>query len=109
MTIGITLGDPAGIGPELVAWALKTQRALDLRVFGDRGVLRAFGIAGDDVRVVEVSVLDGARPGQPTKATGAAQVAYLEAAVAAVRAGEIQALVTAPINKASCRKAGLPK
>jgi 4-hydroxythreonine-4-phosphate dehydrogenase len=44
--------------------------------------------------------------GKPTVETGKAQIAYLEAAVADAKAGKIQALVTAPIHKASCLQAG---
>jgi 4-hydroxythreonine-4-phosphate dehydrogenase len=46
-------------------------------------------------------------PGQPTARSGAAQVEYLEAAIAAATRGEISGLVTAPIHKASAKAAGL--
>jgi 4-hydroxythreonine-4-phosphate dehydrogenase len=45
-------------------------------------------------------------PGRPTASGGAAQVAYLEAAIDAARRGEIQAIVTAPISKTQAKLAG---
>jgi 4-hydroxythreonine-4-phosphate dehydrogenase len=97
--IGITMGDPAGIGPELVRATVGGAR--DVVVFGDGKLL-----AGLDAEVVSVSALPSVTPGQPNADTGAAQVAYLEAAVAAAKNGTIDALVTAPIHKAWCIKAG---
>jgi 4-hydroxythreonine-4-phosphate dehydrogenase len=97
--IGITMGDPAGIGPELVRAI--ADDAADVVVFGDGPQLS--GLRAD---VVPVTTLARVTPGAPTAETGAAQVAYLEAAVAAVHKGRIDALVTAPIHKASCIAAG---
>ncbi len=99
MRIGVTLGDPAGIGPELVRAVC--DGGDDLVVYGD-----AILCAGVGAELVPVTSLDGLVPGAPTEATGRAQVAYLEAAVADALAGKLDALVTAPINKASCRAAG---
>jgi 4-hydroxythreonine-4-phosphate dehydrogenase len=105
--IGVTLGDPSGIGPEIVARALaaRPELAASVRAFGDAAQL------ADLPPVSETVVASRLRPedrtaGRPSPAGGAAQVAYLEAAVAAARAGEIQALVTAPISKAQARAAG---
>jgi 4-hydroxythreonine-4-phosphate dehydrogenase len=97
--IGVTLGDPSGIGPELVRAV--ADGGDDLVVYGD-----AILCAGVAAELVPVTSLDGVVPGTPTDATGRAQVAYLEAAVADVRAGKLDALVTAPIHKASCLAAG---
>jgi 4-hydroxythreonine-4-phosphate dehydrogenase len=47
-----------------------------------------------------------AEPGRPDDASGAAQVGYLEAAIAAARAREVEALVTAPISKTWAKRAG---
>jgi 4-hydroxythreonine-4-phosphate dehydrogenase len=99
MRIGVTLGDPAGIGPELVRAVC--DGGDDLVVYGD-----AILCAGVRAELVPVTSLDGVVPGQPTEATGRAQVAYLENAVADAAAGKLDALVTAPIHKASCLAAG---
>jgi 4-hydroxythreonine-4-phosphate dehydrogenase len=107
--LGITIGDPSGIGPEIVAAALARRPDLVPRVviFGDEGVLARAGLPGGSpaaARVVPVTRLspEDTPPGRPTAAGGAAQVAYLEAAVASGVAG----LVTAPISKTAARAAG---
>jgi 4-hydroxythreonine-4-phosphate dehydrogenase len=96
--IGVTLGDPAGIGPELVR---RVAEGDDLVIYGD-----AMLCADARAELIPVTSLDGVVPGVPTAATGRAQVAYLETAVADVLAGRIDALVTAPIHKGSCLAAG---
>ena len=104
--IGITLGDPSGIGPEIVARSLaeRPELASRVRVFGDRGVLERSGLRTpvDIVEVTRLSVEDS-HPGRPTAAGAAAQVAYLEAALSD---RSLQALVTAPISKTQARAAG---
>jgi 4-hydroxythreonine-4-phosphate dehydrogenase len=106
--IGITMGDPAGIGPEIIAASVTTD-ADDVVVYGDRAILveaaRLMGV-GPPRRIVEVTTLGAYAAGQPSAETGRAQLAYLDAAVADARAGRLQALVTAPIHKASCLAAG---
>jgi 4-hydroxythreonine-4-phosphate dehydrogenase len=112
--LGITLGDPAGVGPEIVAATLATAPEAwrsRLVVYGDRAPLergaRAIGVAlPPDVAVIGDGTGDAARPGQPDERTGAAQVGYLEAAVAAARRGELSAIATAPISKTWARRAG---
>jgi 4-hydroxythreonine-4-phosphate dehydrogenase len=113
--LAITLGDPSGIGPEIVVRALAELDptvAAAVRIFGDRGVLEraaaSLGLPPPGADVVEVTALAPADavPGRPSLAGGAAQVAYLEAAIHAARAGEIDALVTAPIGKAQAKAAG---
>jgi 4-hydroxythreonine-4-phosphate dehydrogenase len=103
--IGVTLGDPAGIGPELVAAALARDPA-DLVVFGDRDTLEraalAMRVTLGKFELVEVTRLGAFAFGQPTAETGRAQIDYLEAAVRE----KLDALVTAPIHKASAMAAG---
>jgi 4-hydroxythreonine-4-phosphate dehydrogenase len=111
--IGITLGDPAGIGPEIVAATLAAapgEWRERLVVYGDRGPLelgaRALGVGLPDIEIVGDGTGEGALPGKPDDASGAAQVGYLEAAVAAAGRGELAAIVTAPISKTWARRAG---
>jgi 4-hydroxythreonine-4-phosphate dehydrogenase len=113
MPIGISLGDPAGIGPEIVARALAARPQLDLRVYGDREVLmraaRQAGVpapAPDVIWPVTSLAADAVTPGQPNDASARAQLAYLTAATDAALAGEISALVTAPISKDWMARAG---
>jgi len=87
-TIGITPGDPAGIGPELM------HAALDSGSLDPRFRYRVLGSAGIAV------------PGQPTPETARAAVAALEEAARLAVAGEIDAVVTGPIHKAHSQAAG---
>ncbi len=112
--LGVTLGDPAGIGPEIVAAAL--ARAPDewrkrIIVYGDRGPLEhsaaAIGVRlPPDLTLVGDGAGERSRPGAPDEASGAAQVGYLEAAVAAARRGELAGIATAPISKTWAKRAG---
>jgi len=87
-TIGITLGDAAGIGPEIVAAALSSGK-LDPRF---------------DYRVIGTS--KGARGGRPDARSAMGAIAALEEAARFARAGEIAAVVTGPIHKARAQQAG---
>jgi 4-hydroxythreonine-4-phosphate dehydrogenase len=111
--LGITLGDPSGIGPEIVAASLAAMPAEWRRrivIYGDRVPLergaKAMGVALPDVELFGSGVGDTAIPGKPDEAAGAAQVGYLEAAVAAAKRGELAAIVTAPISKTWARRGG---
>jgi 4-hydroxythreonine-4-phosphate dehydrogenase len=113
--LGITLGDPAGIGPEIVAATLASAPAEWLPrivVYGDPAPLergaRALGVRLPSVEVIGNGLGDDAIPGKPDERAGAAQAGYLEAAVAAARRGEVGALVTAPISKTWARRGGFP-
>jgi 4-hydroxythreonine-4-phosphate dehydrogenase len=111
--VGITLGDPAGIGPEIVVRALAARPELDVRVYGDEGLLRrAAGTLGlppiPVARIAQVTHVppDDVVPGQPNATTGRAQVKYLMEATRAALSGEVAALVTAPLSKEWAGKAG---
>src|SRR5437588_13047414 len=86
--IGITLGDCAGIGPEIVDLALKSGRA------------------PDSAEYVVIGRQPDCKPGQPTIETARAAAAALEEAVTRARRGELHAIVTGPIHKARMYEAG---
>lgn len=87
MRIGITLGDPAGIGPEIVAAALQSSALPDCE----------FVVVGD---------YPHCSPGAPTPDTARAAAAALEVSVAAALRGELAAVVTGPIHKARMYEIG---
>jgi 4-hydroxythreonine-4-phosphate dehydrogenase len=112
------MGDPAGIGPEIVASAAARpaiRRACRLVVYGDERVYdaarRAHSPGGDGataVASVEAATrlrFRGRRP-RPGVAAGEAAFRYLEAAAGAALEGRCDALVTAPINKYWMQRAG---
>ena len=117
--VAIALGDPAGIGAEVVLKALanrRVQQAVEPVLFGCRHwlleqyqALRQQGQPVADPRdlgLVDVPLAEPVHPGQPTAAGGAASFAWLTAACRAVLAGHCQALTTAPIAKHCWRAAG---
>ena len=86
--IGITRGDAAGIGPEVIDAALasgKLDAAFTYRIIGERGKAIA---------------------GEPTADTARAARAALEESVKMLRTGEIAAVVTGPIHKARMQAIG---
>jgi 4-hydroxythreonine-4-phosphate dehydrogenase len=128
--IGITMGDPVGIGPEITLKALCRPALYDRcrpLVLGDSEVLKAVNeslgtplkirplqapeqglFAPGTVDVVSLSELDTARlrAGHPTVATGRAMVHYVMEAIAYAMNGRIGGLTTGPINKTAMHKAG---
>src|SRR4051812_5258451 len=106
MRLAVTVGDPAGIGPEVVLKALARGEvpASDVVVYGPLSVLRAraerLGLPSLEsraIRTVDVPLTGEVRPGVTSAAAGhAAADAVLRAARAAL-SGEVDALVTAPL------------
>jgi 4-hydroxythreonine-4-phosphate dehydrogenase len=130
--IGITMGDPAGIGPEIAAKALADPRGrADCRplVIGDARVMEqavAFSgvkigvrkVSSPDQAVFEPSLIDVLQVdgfdvdslvhGKVSAACGRASYDYVVRAIELAMAGAIQATVTNPINKEAVSAAGIP-
>ncbi len=86
--IGITLGDVAGIGPEVAAGALRSElldRRFEYRLIGEP---------------------EAGRAGEPTMATAQGALRALEEAAELTRRGELAAVVTGPIHKARMQAVG---
>ena len=126
--IGITMGCPAGIGPEIILRCFAENNrppGLHPVVIGDRHVLEK---CGEDLRlpapcvtwqpgtplpaagipVVQVSTLspDQITWGSPNPATGRAMADYITTGVQLVQGGFLQGLTTCPISKAALNSAG---
>jgi 4-hydroxythreonine-4-phosphate dehydrogenase len=116
--VAITMGDPAGIGPEVVLKALADPdiaALADFVIVGDRDVLRATeastGIAVerlDRVTVRHVDALQGSVvvAGQLDAACGRAAIAYVRDATDMCLRGDAVAMVTGPINKEAVARSG---
>ena len=124
--VAVTMGDPSGIGSEIVAAAYpRLLETADPIVVGDADVVRA----GVDVRDVDLAVepietvaeasfdsdavpvldldnVDDLEYGVVREDYGEASLAYVERAIELALAGEVDAIATAPINKQSTRLAG---
>lgn len=128
--VGVTMGDPAGIGPEICAKALtapEVQMAANCLVIGERKSMRQ-GLKVAKIPNIEINpikkvseakfmrgtidVLDlknvesRLKIGQLSKSAGKAAVEYIEKAISLARDGKIDAIATAPINKVAMQKAG---
>lgn len=115
--IAITIGDPAGIGPEV---ALKSIMSNDIAglcqpvIIGDRVVIEeaverfSLPVSTEYIELVNVCGLtDKAfETGRPTEAGGRAAVAYIKKAVELAMKKSVDAIVTAPISKESLKMAG---
>ena len=117
--IALTIGDPAGIGVEIILKALASPRLRSLdaefTVFGDRRYLsETYDNLQDRCQLIDPAYLDivdipSDRPinvGVGDLAGGAASFAYLDRAIAQTLAGKFQAIVTAPIAKSAWKQAG---
>lgn len=106
--LAITMGDPSGIGPEIVLRRfVDGGLGDDVVVYGDESILRhGADILGLDVDwaalpIVDLGLLTAAdhRPGRLDAASGAAARAYVERATKDALAGTVTGLVTMPMNK----------
>ncbi len=128
--IGITMGDPAGIGPEIVLTALKYPEICEgcrPLILGDFQILRALALRCDksyhinrvsrpeegkyttgSLDIINLSDLDPGRIilGKPAARTGKAMLKYIHKAVDMAMEGLISAMVTCPINKESLHLSG---
>ena len=129
--IAVTMGDPAGIGPEIIARALarpEIEAACRVLVLGDAGgMARGIGIAGVPLSLeilTEGVSPENSRPGimylrplsnlgpedmafgKPTHASGEAMFRYITEAARLCLSGEAAGMATAPISKEALNRAG---
>ena len=128
--IAITMGDAAGIGPEIIAKALSWDEIYELCrpvVVGDsKAILMGIEVAGLKLQVNRVTTLSDAffktgivdvisldnidltrlQMGRPQAMAGRAAVEYVVRAARMAMDGEVDAIVTAPLNKEAMNMAG---
>ncbi|MBI3397740.1 MAG: 4-hydroxythreonine-4-phosphate dehydrogenase PdxA [Deltaproteobacteria bacterium] len=120
--IAITMGDPTGVGPEVVLKAVsdkKIRRLCNPVILGDEAALKylisrpklrlgspKFQIS--NYRIINLSALNPKKikPGKPDKSCAKAMMAYIEKAVCMAMSGDVNAIVTGPISKEAINKAG---
>ena len=129
--LALTMGDAAGIGPELCLRALEQAHNLNcvLVLFGDVGLLERVAKPlslpinhpvltlqewekerlGERTAIVDCQALDARaiRPGEISAAAGQATYRYVERAIEAALNKTVEGVVTAPLNKESLRLAGI--
>lgn len=132
--LAITMGDPAGIGSEITVKALQDPKLYDEAVpvvFGDAGQLkRLLGVCGLKAEVVSIDSAAEARDAAPSPSRivvvdlhniqqdvqfgkvqaqcGKAAYEYIAAAIDAALKHQVQACVTAPLNKEALHLGGCP-
>ena len=128
--LGITMGDPAGIGPEIIVKALEDKTIWEVCspfVLGDLGVMEnTLKLLGSDLglnvikeisketkkeKVINLLALSTLNLnqfsfGKPNKDTGKAMVGYITKAIHLALKKKINGVVTCPINKAAIALAG---
>lgn len=126
--VAVSMGDPAGVGPEIVLHLLGNSEEADLVVFGEERYLRsAAASCGSDLPalkiippgdpegalrevkeplLVEVSSEGNVRAGEPSPRSGEASFRYIDEASSFVLAGTCEALLTMPVSKAAWHQAG---
>jgi len=114
------MGDPAGVGPEIIVKALQSDAVrtiCDVLVVGDRLPLERAAIAvGKSIEAIDEQCIEdlgliGENDhiwGKATAAGGRAGAAYVERAVELALKGEVAAIVTAPLNKEALHIAAVP-
>lgn len=127
--IAITMGDPAGIGPEVVLKALSDagiKESARFLIFGDSNILhreaknlglkitlipisdiKQAGFPSNAVEIINLTILKpNFESGKPTAESGNAAFKYIESAAIAALDGKVDAIVTAPISKEALKTAG---
>ena len=130
--LGVTMGDPAGVGPEITARALAradVRAACRPVVIGDGSImaatlallrsplrLRVLGSVGEcafapgTLECLDLANVDAAAlpKGAVSAEAGRAAYAYIETGVRLCQSGAIDGIVTAPVNKEALAAAGVP-
>jgi 4-hydroxythreonine-4-phosphate dehydrogenase len=110
--VGITIGDPSGIGPEIILKAVAKLKGLaEFVIIGDSWVLQQ--APGPRLPVSGVKVIDLGNVGQKnfrfgkvSAEYGKASIEYLDRALELLQRKEIECLVTGPISKEAINRAG---
>ncbi len=112
-TLAITMGDPSGVGPEIVLrrWC-EGDLGDDIVVYGDASILRhgaallGLDVDWDRFPVVDLGLLraEDHRPGQLDARSGAAARAYVERATIDALSGAVGGVVTMPMNKEATQR-----
>ncbi len=130
--IAVSVGCPCGIGPEVSVVAAAAERGSRVLLVGDAGVIlaaaRGRGVAAKRLQRVsepgqawtlargivgiwqpgrDLAARDG-KPGAPTRASGAAQLAWIDAACDLAASGQADALVTGPVSKEAIVRSKAP-
>ncbi|MCR4940779.1 MAG: 4-hydroxythreonine-4-phosphate dehydrogenase PdxA [Treponemataceae bacterium] len=114
--IVIPMGDPAGIGPEIILKALASEdvkAAAECLVVGDLSVLKATAkLTGCSLpeKIIDLdnAPLSSFKPGEVSAVCGKAAFEYIVKAIELAKGGQADVVATPPVNKEAFRAAGVP-
>lgn len=106
--IGITVGDPNGIGAEIIIKALKKLNLSqnDVLIFGNRKVFDFYGKLDKQYEIVEIPYNTDILPGKVTKEAGEFSYNVLVKACEYAKLNRISSIITAPVAKSAIHLAG---
>ena len=124
--LALSLGDPAGVGPEITAraWAALRETGPAFMVIGDANLMASNSRSGgasvhrvgapsdvanafaDAIPVLDLPLSEPVVSGQPSRAHAAAIIRWIETGAGLALGGKVSGLVTAPIAKAPLYEAG---
>lgn len=119
LRVAITIGDPFGVGPEIVLKALasrKIPRLANFLIIGDKAVLsslpkflNAAVRANPRISIIDLRLIseDRIKWGRQSSLSGRASLAYLDYALKLIKEGQADCLVTAPVSKEAISCAGV--
>lgn len=117
--VAITIGDPFGIGPEIVLKALASQRLKGLADFLIAGDISALDAAskflkidlrlGKDDLMLDLNLIGKKKIGcgRPSKLSGSASLAYIDCGLGLIKEKRADCLVTAPVSKEAISRSGI--
>jgi len=114
--LAITLGEPAGIGPELCARLVERRWPHPLVLIGDPALLARYGVTLPEyepnkrvpLSILPVPLVAPVTPGVLDPANAAYVLATLDRAIDGALAGAFSGIVTAPVHKGVINDAGIP-
>lgn len=107
--VGISIGDPSGIGPAITAKAMDNLKGLaDFAVIGDKWVFEKMQVKSNKYKFIDLDNINhkGFEFGKIKAEYGRASIEYLDKALELLKTNEIDCLVTCPISKQAIQMAG---
>lgn len=111
--IGLTIGDPSGIGPAIAVKAINKLKGIaDFTIIGDSFVLNKIPdfsrISNNQIRIIDLKNINcgSFKFGRIKSEYGRASIEYLDKALQLLKENKIDCLVTCPISKEAINKAG---
>lgn len=110
LVVGITMGDPSGIGPEVISKAIgRLERLAKIVVIGDKHVLSSVGYKPLKAETIDLNNIcrRDFRFGRIKSKYGRASIEYIDLAMKLIKSGRLDCLVTCPVSKEAVCMSGV--